>query len=214
MSLFDKAPKNDPSATPDGASGEQRIVTLLKYLFQEFAHSENLDTEQMRNVQMREFVKHATTDATWYFNAEVQEGLRDTLKLRKEDIEAVWECFKDPWTAAALLHPVWHMLVLAGQPPVKHIPEFLHIAVTIAWDPQTPNEKALQIQIPTKWKPGSPLTNGFLCSLLKDQFDGVLQTIAGNGLDKLYDKYAVSMSTPGKAKPIDQEDRKQDGFGF
>jgi hypothetical protein len=214
MSLFDKAPKNDPSATPDGASGEQRIVTLLKYLFQEFAGSENLDTEQMRTAKMKNFVAHATTDATWYFNADVRRGLRDTLRLRDEDFEAVWTCFQDPWTAVSLLYPFWHVLVLAGQPPLKHIPEFFHISLTFAWYPGSSEEKALQIQVPTKWKPGSPLTNGFLCALLKDQFDGVLQTVAGNGLDALFDKYAVPLNQPGKSKPLAQEDRKRDGFGL
>lgn len=214
MGLFEKAPKNDPGATPDGASGEQRIVTLLKFLFREYAHNEGFDSEQMRTAKMKDFVAYCTTSTDWYHNADIRGALQDTLKLRYEDVEAVWTVFQDPWSAMALLMPTWHMLALSGQPPVKHIPEFFHLSITLAWNPGSSDERAMQIQIPTKWKPGSPLTNGFLCSFLKDQFDGMLQTIAGNGLDALYDKYAMSMTIPGVAKPLPTEDRKREGFGF
>jgi hypothetical protein len=214
VALFEKNPGNDPVARPDEKSGEQRIVSLLKFLFQEFAHNENFDTEQMRTAKMKDFVGHATKATDWYHNADVRLGLRDTLKLRDEDVEAVWTMFQDPWSAASLLVPLWHMLVLSGQPPVKNVPAVIDLQITFAWGVYSSQPKALQIRVPTKWTPGSPLTNGFLCSLLKDQFDGMLQTISGNGLDVLHDKYAVVVDEKANQRALPPEDRRRDGFGF
>jgi hypothetical protein len=218
VALFEKNPQRDPtqpSKSPHETSGEQRVLKLLKFLFQEFSHNENFDTEQMRTAKMKHFVAHATTATDWYHNANVRLGLKDTLGLLDDDVEAVWTMFQDPWSAMALLQPFWHMLALAGQPPIKNIPDVFDVQITFAWGVFATQPKAMQIRIPTKWKQGSPLTNGFLCSFLKDQFDGVLQTLAGNGLDALHDKYATSVDERAPSRQaLTPEEKKRDGFGF
>ena len=215
MSLFEKSDPNPPGAAPDGASGEQRIVTLLKHLFREYADYNELDGDQMRGVKMKDFHLYCTTlNTRWFHDDKEREALKAGYHILDDDLNAVWHCFEDIWAAVALLQPVWHMLALSGRPPVKHIPEFLHIAVTLAWYPGSTREKALRIEVPTKWKAGSALTNGFLCSLLKDQMDGIIQTFAGNGLDALYDKYAVSTIAPGKPQSIPADMRTREGSGL
>jgi len=208
-------PSEEPAAGKPQASTEQRIVSLLKLLFRTYAVDHELDSEQLRTVKMPSFAQYSTSATDWYHSADTRAKIQDALQLQDEDFESVFTLLQDPWSAAALLAPVWHMLALSGQPPVKHIPEFLHVSLTIGWNTNSTAAKALRIQIPTAWKQGAPLTNGFLCSLLKDQFDGMLQTIAGNGLDALYEQHALPIGpTVLPAQPLPPEQRTRDGNGF
>jgi hypothetical protein len=216
MAIFDQAHPDEPGVTPDGVSGEQRIATLLKHLFRQYAIALDYDCDQMRQVKMKAFVLWCNLHDDWHQDETTREMLKKELSLVNEDIEAVRVCFEDPWTAASILYPYWHMLCLSGQPPIKNVPSFIHLSFVLGFNAGTPTERALQIQVPTRWTPGKAMTNGFLCSLVRDQFDGIIQTIAGNGVDAMYEKHAMPIggATPSVRRALTPDEKPRGSLGL
>lgn len=221
MSIFDR-PEEAPNLPlqqlkQDPASGEQRIVTLAKHLFREMMEDKGLDGALARGVRIRDYVDWCKEHHHWHSNDEKRLELKNGLQLAPEDIEAFWDILQDPYDAVNLLTRIWYMLALSAQPPIAagHLPDFLHVAITFGFHTDSAKQKALQIQIPTRWKPGSPMTNGFLCALLQDQLDSMIRIIAINGMDALYEQHAVEVGeTVVARKPIPPDQRTGQAFGF
>lgn len=190
-------------APPEQTSGEQRIVRLLKTMFRLYAEHKDLDTEELRSVTMQDFTEWTQAYPDRWCAGQARDELISKLGILETDIYTVDRVLSSPWTAVQLLQPLWPMLALSGQAPIRHLPEFVHVAVTFAFDPGSINEKGLQLQAGHRLDLSSAMTDGFLCALLKDMADGLLQTIAGNGVDALYSKYAqpIGEVNAGKVPP-------------
>jgi len=217
MNAFDEPDPEDAKTDDDGSGQSQRIVTILKHLFRMMAGELELDTEQMFGVRIRDFVLWCNDNKEkWATDAKYE--LAAGLKVRINDVDMLAEQFEDPYAATALCMPTWHMLCLSGRKPIEHTPDFIHIALTMGFDAGTDEERACQIQIPTKFKPGTPLTDGFLCALMLDQMRSIVQTVAGLGMDHMYkEKSQVVSSDRSKIiretmLPEDRQKKVSDGL--
>lgn len=213
MSVFDPTNPSDPTVDPDGSSQQQRLVTLMKHLFRQMAADKSLDTEQMQKCRIRDFVYWCNDNKDQWCTPETKYEVAAGLKIHIEDVDTLERMFSDPYDAVGLCISVWYMLTLSGHEPPKHLPDFTHIAVTLGFDQSKKGEeKAFQIQVPVKFKPGTPLTDGFIVALLADQMRAIAQTLS-MGMDMAYEKYAVNVSDQrGKIvrEPIAPEDRNRE----
>lgn len=215
MTIYGAPQDLPPPKPPAEEAPQQRILRLLKSMFQLFTTHLGLDTEQMVKVKLKDFVGYSLENTCeWYDGNGRAEMLK--LNVREDAIEAVYRCFQDPYDAVALMLPFWHSLCLSGRPPLKNVPNFMDVCMTCGWV-ENGKQKAFQIRVPTKFDPAKGLTDGFLCSLLKDQCDGIVQTIAGNGLDALYDKHALDVGESGDfmpKRPLTPEEKTRGNLGL
>ena len=211
MNAFSKADPNDPKTDSSGASPQQRLVTLQKHLFRLMAADKDLDTEGMAKCRIRDYVIWCNEHKDQWCEETAKYEVAAGLKLLITDVETLEQIFSDPYDAVGLCMANWYMLSLSGRTPPKHVPSFTHLAVTMGFNAgEKGQEKAFQISIPCKFKPGSPMTDGFIASLLLDQMRCAAQTIATMGINQIYEKYAQRVSDEqGKVlrSAIDPADR-------
>lgn len=171
----------------------------------------NLDTEQMQNLSIKEFVnwclEHKEKEPTLLAaTQDERDEFRATLGLVPEDIITALNVIEDPYLACEVLLPYWNILVLMGRPPIKHIPDFIHVALTFAWKPKKPEARAMRLEGGINWDSSGSMTDGFLASLLEDRCSQLIGEIAVAGLDKLYEKYSQPVGVKSKIILPGEED--------
>lgn len=205
-------PAEDPDFSAKEKSGEQRIASVCKHLFRLYARHEDLDTEQMSRVKISDFVPWCLEYRDCWYSDEARRIIVAGLCVQEGDVEAIWTMLQNPYDAMALLLPLWHMLALSGRPPVEHVPELIHVAITMAWGRESTDEQVLRLEVPIRWKPEAPATDGFICAVLKDVCDDMIQKFVENGIDALREKHAVKTDT-AKPQPPPHREHPQRGLG-
>lgn len=165
----------------------QRMVVLFKHLFRSYVEAKELDTEQMRAAEIRNFVPWLLNYCDWHSEGTMNYEELRAMGLEDSDIQTGWTMLQDPYNACAILLPMWKWLTLSGQRPIKKVPEFMDVALTFGFDVHNPAlARAVQLRAPNTFDVNKPLTNGFLCSFLEDIFRGFSNTLAAAGLDAMY----------------------------
>ena len=178
---------------------DQRIKNIFMQAFADYVDSKKLDPQQTQHVKIREFVGHARH---YLMDVSADEPLRDDFLAKtqatREDLKKVMAATCDPYDAVALLLPIWHMMILSRRSYIEQKPSFVHLSLVMGFNAGTKDERAFQIQVPTPIPPDEELSDGFLCSLLRMQFEGILQSVAENGVDALYINHALSVGVDGE----------------
>ena len=74
---------------------------------------------------------------------------------------------------------------MSGRPPMQHRPTMSAIRILLCFD----NDKAFNIEVPTRYDPKHPRTEGFILSLLEEQFRQIIHNFKITGLPALLEQY-------------------------
>jgi len=166
------------------------IIEVLKYLFREYTAAMSLDSEQVKSVEVKRFLRWCLAhDQPGVSLALLSRDPPEGLALGADECAYLQAIFSDNYDAFAMLLSFWDSISRSAQPPVKETPMFLHVAVTAGYA----GEKAWQVQTSTKFKPEERLTEGFLCTQIKFATEGLMDLVRQMGFNRLRDEQAVAM---------------------
>lgn len=160
------------------------LVAICKKLYRDCAAAKEVeDADDLFRIPMQEFVE-------WCNANDQPKQSRDQmvahLNVRGKAVDFVAEVFQDPWRAMNQLLPFWCWIILQSRPPIRNSIGFLHIAITVGFR----DGKVLQQVVPTPVAPGKAFSDGYLCALMTDQTNQLINTFAVHGFDKLYTEHA------------------------
>lgn len=168
---------------------EQHFINIFKHLMRLYADAHDLDTVQMRQVKVQQYVEWCLHEGHPVTSEDLVD-IPEQLKVPRGALEFIWETFQSPYSACQVLQPIWPTLVLSGQPPAKHQPSAILLSVTVLFR----DDRVLQMQVSTPWHPEKPITDGFLAALLNSQMHSLADTIGTQGLDRLYQEHAQNLA--------------------
>lgn len=175
----------------------KELQAILKHLFRQWSLEEDVSIEDgLYACKMNAFVDWCNQKD---LPARQSEELAVRLGVRREAIKAISEVFQgDVWNCAAILIPLWPLLVLQHRPPHQNAVKFIHVAFTTGYY----DEQVLQLQGSYQLEHGAPLGDGFLVGLMSDMSRQMINTYAEQGMDKLHDGYAQPVAdTVEERKP-------------
>jgi len=170
---------------------QQQILEVCKMCYREYAEHMGWDSEQMANEgRISDFVVWCRQEQLPKRDkyAFVQVGIPE------EVIDLVWDHVfdSDDFSACATLIPMWSAICMSGRPPMKHRPIMSSIGFTIRFE----DKRVINIQTPTRFDPEHPRTEGFIISLLEEQFRQIIHACKSNGLAVLLEKHGQYVPDP------------------
>lgn len=178
----------------------EELSVILKYLFRLWSIDEDVSIEGgLYACKMNAFVEYCNRKS---LPATAMAELVTRMGVRKQAVTSIAKVFTGSvWECAAILMPMWPLLVLQHRPPHRNAVKFIHVAFTVGYY----DERVVQLQAPYQLTPGSPLGDGFLVGIMSDMSRQMVNTLAEHGMDKLHDKYsqAVADQLDEKKPPVD-----------
>lgn len=188
------------------AKTQQHILEVCKMCYREYAEHMGWDSEEMANEgRISDFVEWCRKEQMPRRDkfAFVQAGIPE------EVVDITWDHIfdSDDFSACASLISMWSAICMSGRPPMKHRPVMSTIGFTIRFD----DKRVINIQTPTNFDPGYPRTEGFIISLLEEQFRQIIHTCKSVGLTVLLDKFGQYVPDPTPEEIAEHERKIQSG---
>lgn len=172
-------------------SGTFSYVQIVRYLFLEYAAENNITTDVLHTISMRDF-------SSWVkkkrlpFTPEVREMFKARLGADDSIIDDTQKALKDPFHAFMLLNRLRYVLALAGRPACKNPPTSVSVVIEMDWGDRREVVRMHADPEAVDFR----LTDGQLCALISVLQDEAIKMIAINGIDSLYAEAGKSLPEP------------------
>lgn len=182
---------------------DDELVAMTKYLVRLFIVDTDTDPfgdgTSFPNIPIAEFLEWVHL----YDKIEdAREILTTSMNIRDEAVSSFHRALNtSPFTALKILMPLWPLCIMQMRPVSRHPISMSHIALSFVYG----DKKVLQLQANSVHAPGQVSNDGYIVTIMQHQCTRLLNTIAMNGFEKLYQDYAMfPVQTEVEATPPKQ----------